>query len=304
VIVYSVLSLAIACARRRKCTRAKQLSIPRASRLLFALRMFPFLMAALITAAFTVPSFLLLEPRAIDEPVGALSLTLAAAALILALAGISNAIRALRKASRAVASWTSGALPAASIGSVPLLTISPSSPAMIATGILRPRILLSAAAKVQLTAAELHATLNHELAHVHRSDNLKKLLMRFVAFPGMRHLESAWLEATEMAADDAAVATACDPLDLAAALIKLSRIPEATATELTTAFVHGPASALQARVERLLAWSEARPKMAERHSRREPAFAIAAAFLAIAVLALTYSQLLVHLHTATEWLVR
>jgi Zn-dependent protease with chaperone function len=67
----------------------------------------------------------------------------------------------------------------------------------------------------------LQTALNHEVAHVSRRDNLKKLLLRFVAFPGMSGLETAWLEATEMAADDAAVSTAGDALDLAAALIKL-----------------------------------------------------------------------------------
>ena len=66
--------------------------------------------------------------------------------------------------------------------------------------------------------------MNHEIAHVRRRDNLKKLLLRFVAFPRMAGLEAAWIEATEMAADDAAVLNASEALDLAAALLKLSRI--------------------------------------------------------------------------------
>ena len=74
-----------------------------------------------------------------------------------------------------------------------------------------------------------------------RRDNLKKLLLRFVAFPGMAGLEAAWLEATEMAADDAAVSNAGEALDLAAALIKLSRLgPVEAPVDLTAALVHSP----------------------------------------------------------------
>jgi Zn-dependent protease with chaperone function len=306
VIVYCVLSLAVACGWRRAWVRAQRLSIRRAAGMLFALRMSPFMMAAMITSALIVPSFLLLEPRGIDEPVGWVSLALGACGLILGLAGIVNSAIALRKASRAVAEWTRGAQPAESASSVPVLTTSAASPAMVATGILRPRILLSGAARLQLSDGELQATLNHELAHIRRADNLKKLLMRFVAFPGMRGLEAAWLESAELAADDVAVATTRDALDLAAALIKLSRmVPEAATTDLTAAFAHGPASALHARVERLLARSEEHGVAAGKHSRWYGlAGGVAATFFAIAVFALTYSQLLAHVHAATEWLIR
>jgi len=305
VIVYSLLSLALVCGWRRASAWAQRLSLGRAADMLFVLRMFPFFTAALMTAALTVPSFLLLEPRATDEAVGAVSLALGACGLSLGLVGIMNAAIVLRRASRVVNQWTRGARPAESAGSVPVLTISPASPALIATGILRPRILLSSAAEMQLSGGELQAALNHELAHVRRADNLKKLLLRLVAFPGMAGLEAAWLETTEMAADDAAVATICDALDLAAALIKLSRmVPDTATTDLTAAFVHGPASAVYARVERLLAWSKEHNPAAEKHSRSYGLTLSLAALSAIAMFALTYSKLLVHIHTATEWLVR
>jgi len=305
VIVYSILSLALVCGWRRVSACAQRLSVGHAADLLFALRMFPFFTAALMTAALTVPSFLLLEPRATDEPVGAVSMALGACGLTLGLVGIMNVVRVLRRASHAVTEWTRGARPAESASAVPVLTISSASPAMTATGILRPRILLSSAAEMQLSSGELQAALNHELAHVRRADNLKKLLMRLVAFPGMLGLEAAWLETTEMAADDAAVATTCDALDLAAALIKLSRmVPPTATTDLTAAFVHGPATAVYARVERLLAWSKQPGPAAEKHSRSYGLTLSVATFSAIAMFALTYSKLLVHVHTATEWLVR
>jgi Zn-dependent protease with chaperone function len=305
VIVYSILSLALVCGWRRAWVCVQRLSVRRAADVLFALRMFPFFTAALMTAALTVPSFLLLEPRATDEPLGAVSMALGACGLTLGLFGIMNAAIVWRRASRVVTEWTRGARPAESASAVPVLTISSASPAMTATGILRPRILLSSAAERQLSGAELQAALNHELAHVRRADNLKKLLLRVVAFPGMLGLEAAWLETTEMAADDAAVATTCDALDLAAALIKLSRMVPPTATpDLTAAFVHGPASAVYARVERLLAWSKEHHPAAQKHSRSYRLTVPVATFSALAMFALTYSKLLVHIHIATEWLVR
>jgi len=85
-------------------------------------------------------------------------------------------------------------------------------------------VLLSDAAAAVLSPQELATALQHEMAHAHRRDNLKKLLFRFCAFPGMSRLEAAWCEAEEMAADDAAVASVGDALDLASALIKLSRL--------------------------------------------------------------------------------
>ena len=173
---------------------------------------------------------------------------------------------------------------------------------MTAAGIVRPKVLLSGAAESMLTAKELQTALNHEIAHVRRRDNLKKLLLCFVAFPGMSGLEAAWLEATEMAADDVAVSNAAEALDLAAALIKLSRLgPVEPVADLTTALVHSPASVMNARIERLIAWSDDRLASPQRFS---PWYGLGAGLATVVVFAATYSQLLVHVHTATEWLVR
>jgi beta-lactamase regulating signal transducer with metallopeptidase domain len=152
-----------------------------------------------------------------------------------------------------------------------------------------------------LSERELEAALRHEVVHVRRRDNLRKLILRLVVFPGMAELESAWREATEMAADDAAVASASEALDLAAAVIKLSRLaPLEAPAELTTALAHSPAESLNARVARLIAWTE-RPHDAPGYSL---GYALCAAAAVVSTLVLTYSELLVRVHTATEWLVR
>jgi Zn-dependent protease with chaperone function len=302
VMVYCALSLAVCLVWRAVWLRSQRHPVRRIADLLFALRMLPLVAAAVITAAFTVPSFLLLEPRSIDEPMSGIPLALGICGAMLGIFGIVNASIALRRASRTIATWTSAARPLDSGSPVPVLRISQVVPAMTAAGIVRPKVLLSAAAESMLTANELQTSLNHEIAHVRRRDNLKKLLLRFVAFPGMSGLEAAWLEATEMAADDAAVSNAGEALDLAAALVKLSRLgPIDAPVDLTAALIHSPASVMSARIERLIAWSDHSVVSPHRFS---PWYALGAALATVAVFAAAYSQLLLRVHTATEWLVR
>ncbi len=269
--------------------------------LLFALRGFSLIGRFAFAAVFTVPSFLLLEPRAVDEPIGGFNLALGLCGAALMCFGLVNAALALRRASRTIASWVKEANVVDSSSPVPVLRISRVFPALTAAGILRPRVLMSGAAEFVLTPKELRTALQHELAHVRRRDNLRKLLLRAIPFPGMRGLEAAWLEATEIAADDAAVSSIGEALDLAAALIKLSRLTPHEIPELTAALVHhSPAASVNVRVERLVAWSKR-----EVSEPKYSSWQVALAGLAtLAVLAMTYSQMLARVHDATEWLVR
>jgi Zn-dependent protease with chaperone function len=302
VLVYCTLSLAVSFSWRIVWRRIQHHPVRHIADILFALRMLPWLTACVITAAFTIPSFLLLEPRAIDEPLGGLPLSLGLCGALLGIFGIVNAALALQRASRTISRWASQAEPMPSCGPVPVLRISQPVPAMTTAGIVRPKVLLSTVAEFLLTSNELQTAMNHEIAHVRRRDNLKKLLLRLVTFPRMASLEAAWIEATEMAADDAAVLNAGEALDLAAALLKLSRIrPIVPAIDLTTALVLSPASVMNARIERLIAWSDERLVPSRRSSAW---FRLSVALAAIAVCSITYSQSLVRVHAATEWLVR
>ena len=303
-ILYSVLSLAASFFWHKAWLQGRKHSAGYCSNLLFVFRIAPFIIASVATLSFAVPSFLLLEPRAAEESMGAPVIGLACCGIVTLLYGIWNAANALLQASRTAARWSKDASGPAIhfVAPISVMRVSAAAPPLAASGILRPRVWLSCAAEFVLSERELLGALRHEVFHVQRRDNLRKLLFRFVAFPGMADLESAWREVSEMAADDAAVSNASEALDLAAALIKLSRLsPLQPPAELTMALVHRSAGSVNVRVERLIAWN-GQPQSAANEYPQKYWLGIAAATLT--VLAVTYFQLLVRIHTATEWLVR
>ena len=299
VVVYSLMSVAISLT----WNKVKELSEwQRASDLadvLFALRLLPFSAAVLVTVLFAIPSFLLLEPHNIVEPLGGFSLALGICGLAVASLGVANVLVALRSASRTISAWVGCAEPVLCPSPVPVLRAVKGAPPMTAVGIVRSRILLSGKAELLLNRSEFQSALKHEIAHVRRRDNLRKLLFRFVVFPFMNGLETAWLNATEMAADDSAVSNPAEALDLAAALIKLSRLGSIESSAmLNMSLVHSPVSLVNERVERLIHWTS-QLQSAPRH----PQYWVGAGS-AFVVLALSYGHLLVAVHAATEWIVR
>jgi beta-lactamase regulating signal transducer with metallopeptidase domain len=301
-LLYGGLSVVVATLWARVWRHSERYPVWHCADLLFAIRMFPFAISLAVTFTFTVPSFMLLEPHAIREPVGAIPLVLGLFGLILVLLGILNATAAVLAASRTIATWVGDGLLVKGKSSVPVLRISRMVPALTAAGIFRPLVLMSDAVEAVLNASELRSALRHELAHVRRRDNLKKLLLRFVVFPGMAALEVAWLQATEIAADDAAVSTASEALDLAAALIKLSRLATfPSAPDIATTLIHAPLASVNARVERLIAWNGQQQKPALALS---PLYAVCVTLTTVAAVAVTYNQALERIHIATEWLVR
>jgi beta-lactamase regulating signal transducer with metallopeptidase domain len=305
-ILYMVMSAAIGTGWRRLLRYSQGHSARSSSNLLFALRVLPAVAAAVVTLALAVPSFVILEPRSVDEPLGVLPLLLGCCGIALVLVGLWNAAYALVRASRAVAQWSLNArvvnsLPVEISDQATVLRTSGAAPPITAAGILKPTVWLSRSAEFVLNERELDCALRHEMAHVRRRDNLRKLALCLVAFPGMAQIERAWREATEMAADDAAVTSAAEALDLAAAVIKLSRlVPLHPPAELTTGLVHSPAESVNARVQRLVDWKEVQSAPPGEISWR---YAVGAAASLTAV-AVTYSHLLLRMHAATEWLVR
>jgi Zn-dependent protease with chaperone function len=270
--------------------------------LLFLLRVLPLFAAIVFTVAFVVPSFQILEPRSANEGTGTLPLALGLAALSLLALGTWRVTTAQARTARIVALWLEGAKPFESGTDTITLRSHRQTPPLTLVGMRKPRVLVSASAVELLTANELSIALKHELAHIRSYDNLKKLVFRFAPFLGMAELESAWSQAAELAADDAAVSNAKDAVDLAAALVKLSRlVPVQASAEpaavCTVGFVTG---SIKARVARLLAWGQAgsrQPRIPRWLALPPIAAAVFCAFL-------TYGPVLSLTHEVTEWLVR
>jgi Zn-dependent protease with chaperone function len=301
VLLYCLLSALVAVAwRSLKLLHAREQSL---AGLLFALRVLPLTASVVITFAFVVPSFQLLEPRSIDEGMGVMPLALGVCALVLIACGCFRVIAAQTRTSRVVARWLEGAHPLNMDAGAQTVTFCSrrEAPPLTLVGVRRPRVLVSEATVALLSHYELNIALKHELAHMRSRDNLKKLVFRFCPFPGMARLESAWSQTAELAADDAAVSNLDDAVDLAAALVKLSRlVPVDAAPVCTVGFVTG---SIGARVARLLAWNEAEAGTAQ-PMRIRSWYMIPPVLGALLCVFVTYGPALALTHEVTEWLVR
>jgi Zn-dependent protease with chaperone function len=307
--VFVVLYVSLSAAVSRGWKLMRRMLQPHSARgsadLLFGLRVLPLAVSSLVTLVFTLPSFLLLEPRVTDEAIGRAPLVLGSCCLVLITVGITRVVMAQLRASRSLVQWLDGSVPMESQvtesgDAVPIFRTGNDAPTLTLAGVYTPKVLISEAAVAMLNPPELRTALRHEMAHALRYDNLKKLVFRVSAFPAMSELENAWLRETEMAADDAAVSSFDDALDLAAALIKVSRLGAIESSgELTMALLHS-STALSARVERLVAWDKSPQPQAD--ARWMYVLPVAAATFAAAVA--TYGSVLNQMHVVTEWLVR
>jgi Zn-dependent protease with chaperone function len=298
VLLYCLLSVLVVCAWRgviRLCgARARS-----QEDLLFWFRILPLLASAAVTLTLAVPSFVLLEPRSIDENMG-VPLALGFGCLVLFAAGLFRVVAAQTRTSRVVGEWLKGANILDAGVTPPTFQASRNSPPFALVGVCSPKVVVSEATVALLSTPELRVAVRHEVAHMRSRDNLKKLVFHCSPFPGMASLEGAWQEAAELAADDAAVSNFRDALDLAATLIKLARlIPAKAAPAFTMALVSGQGS-VRVRVERLLAWDESRAL----DVHKPWPYAIPPILGTILCAAALYSPVLAQTHRVTEWLVR
>ena len=297
VLLYGLLSTLVAIVWRPfKPLRVAQQSV---AALLFGLRILPLLASLVITAVLVVPSFQRLEPRSLNEGMGAIPLALGVCALLLIAYGCFRVIAAEIRSTRVVTRWLQGACPLpANAGSALTFQSRREAPPLTLVGVRKPRILISESTVALLSHDELQIALKHELQHMKSRDNLKKLIFRCCPFPGMAKLENAWSEASELAADDAAVSNPCDAVDLAAALVKLSRLVPVEAPPLcTVGFV---TDSLSQRVASLLAWDEA-SKARRVHVRAW--FIIPPLVAASLLVSVAYGPVLALTHEVTEWIV-
>jgi hypothetical protein len=299
VLLYVPLSAAIGLAWKPLWRGIRPQSARGSANLLFALRLVPLALAGLFTLLFTLPSFLLLEPRSTNESVGTAPLLLGLCCLILIGGGIVRTAQAQIRTSRALLKWLADATVVEAGKPVPVFRTSTPAPAVTLAGVRAPKVLVSETALSVLTPPELRTALEHEVAHVRSHDNLKRLLFRLAVFPGMGALEDGWSEQAELAADAAAVSSPSEALDLAAALIKVSRLGSLQ-PEFTSALLHS-STALSLRVQRLFAWGDgpsATPSRPNWWLVLPPALAV------LFTIVTTYGSALTGVHAVTEWLVR
>jgi len=293
-LLYSVLSLLLVMLWRglRLCHLQKYMS----ARGLFTLRVIPFVIPAAVSLFLTLPSFLLLERHSLDEDLG--TFVLSGCAILILAAGIYRVLAAEARTRRVVSVCLASAIGQERQAATPAIILAQNITPVMLVGVRVPRILISASACEVLSDGELQAAVRHETAHFRSCDNLKRAMFNCLPFPGMTSLEEDWEEASELAADDGAVSSRDEALDLAAALIKLARyFPPQPMRYLATGLVSAVGS-VTIRVERLVSWKE--PAAASPSRWR---YAIAVALIGLFGLAAKLGSALVLVHSITERLV-
>jgi Zn-dependent protease with chaperone function len=295
-VLYCLLSVLVVCVWR-STNLFRRMSARTFAHLLFGLRIFPLVSSALVTLTFALPAFLLFESGVIDEDLG--TALFSVCSLLLVTAGIFRAVTAQARTTRVVSEWMDGASILDAGVAVPTFRLKPGVPALLLSGVSQPKVLVSEETVALLSRDELRVSVQHEVEHMRSRDNLKKFVIHCCPFPGMSGLESAWQQESELAADDAAISSRLEAMDLAAALIKLSELaPVQAAPAFTTGLTDGSVS-VHLRVERMLAWNEAQVRSARLPWSRFSPLMLAVVFCVAA----NYSHALSLTHRLTEWFV-
>ena len=124
------------------------------------------------------------------------------------------------------------------------------------SGLWKPKIYLSTGICSYLTAKELRTVILHETHHIINKAPLMLFVLRILCvlnyfLPINRYLLNLYSSACEKAADDTAVNISGEPLELASALLKLSRSYSPAALYSTVAFSRGQ-RIVEDRIMRLL----------------------------------------------------
>jgi Zn-dependent protease with chaperone function len=282
--------------------------------LLFALRVSPLSIAAALAFAFVIPSYLLYEPRDSGEGVGFKLLVLAcvsAAGVLLASWRVARTCLATRRLAH---DWMRHAEPFEVEGTnVPTFRIRHSFPVIAVIGVLRPRLFVASQVFDALTPEELAAALAHERGHLGGQDNLKRALLQagedaLLHAPLGRSLRRAWQRESEMAADEfAAAAGPAAALDLASAIVKISKLIPRGARPTLPAGAHllgDGDDGTSRRVRNLLRQaSRAGGERASWHTRSPLAGALCLCLCAAGTLLLTHPEILKATHAVIEQVV-
>jgi Zn-dependent protease with chaperone function len=204
----------------------------------FGMRVLPSVAAAAFAAGVFVPAFVVYEPARGPEAVGWMVGAVAAAGFLLALSATGRGVAARRRTRTLLDGWMVTAAPIRlddqPSGTVDAYVIEAAFPVVALVGVRMPRLFIARQVLEALTPGELRAAVAHELAHRRAWDNAKRLLLCWtpclLAWSAVgRRLESEWAVAAECAADRRAANSRTRGLDLAGALVKVSRLAIAPA---------------------------------------------------------------------------
>jgi Zn-dependent protease with chaperone function len=209
--------------------RAKEWPAGAQARLLFALRVFPPIIAIACVGALLVPAYIRHEPRSAVEPVSLKLGILAAVSAAGLLLALWRGVAAWLATHRLIRNWMSLADPV-SVDRIPAYRLRHQFPVIAIVGAIRPKLFIADHLFQTLTREELAAAIAHECGHLAARDNLRRAAMRFcrdalAIFPTGGGLDRAWAEASESAADEyAASGGRAAALDLASTLVKVARL--------------------------------------------------------------------------------
>ena len=124
------------------------------------------------------------------------------------------------------------------------------------SGLWKPKVYLSSGICSYLTRKELLSVILHETHHIKNKDPLKLFVIQILHalnyfLPINRHLINQYSSASEKAADDSAINFSREPLELASALVKLSKYSSIDTLSTSTAFSKDQ-NILEDRIKRLL----------------------------------------------------
>ncbi|HEV3040828.1 MAG TPA: M48 family metalloprotease [Candidatus Angelobacter sp.] len=276
-----------------------------AANLLFTIRALPLLLAILVTFGFVLPSFLKFEPRSTSELMGSPLLGLAILGTLALVVIASRGLRLISATMQVQQQWQSAATRLRIPGiDVPVYQVDDAGILLAVSGMFRPKIYVGRQVASTLTSAELSAALIHEMAHVTSLDNLKQFMLRITRLYPQADVE--WMNASEIAADEAALARGASVLDLSSALIKVGRLGHGVLAQDAIVASHLlPASAgssMEVRVTHLqkLLEGNCRPHRAVNHSYY--------GFCSLLLLSIAYATcvntILPWIHEVLEFLVR
>jgi beta-lactamase regulating signal transducer with metallopeptidase domain len=276
------------------------------ARFLLALRLLPVTAAALAVAGLCVPSYLWLETNEATERVGFVCCAMAVLGLFLCASGAFRAVRAL-----VISMWRSRECKLEGLTQqekpMPRTVLNSDTPVLVLTGLVRPHVVVSRRILETLSSDELEIALEHEHAHHHSRDNLKRLAVLFAPeiLPFSRsftRLDRSWAKLIEWAADDEATrGDSRRSVSLAGALVQVARmgaVPEVS--PLSSSFL-GNDRELSARVNRLLGLTPIR-EAAPRRARM--VLGVTALVTLIAIIAVVHPSTLLSVHRLLEQLIR